>query len=131
MSNPSLFYTCWKPIELDAWVILPDHFHVILNVGDNTISNIVHIFKIRYSKWIRQHIRPGRVWHNRFWDHIIRDQKDYNIHLDYIHYNPIRHGLTNDPFSYSQSSLNRFYNAGYYQRDWGVKPLEFDNVYGE
>lgn len=82
---------------------------------------MLHGFKIRYyHEWARQ-AGKGKIWQNRFWDHIIRDQDDMNRHLDYIHYNPVKHGLVDDPFLYEYSSLNLFYKHGYYQRDWGVK----------
>lgn len=112
-------------------MILPDHIHLIINSGTNNISDIVYNFKIRYSRLYRDRYGAGRVWQNRFWDHTIRDQGDFNRHLDYIHYNPVKHGLINDPHLYRYSSLKEWYNRGYYQRDWGVKEIEFNEQFGE
>jgi putative transposase len=63
---------------------------------------------------------PGRVWHNRFWDHVIRNQEDLNRHVDYIHYNPVRHGMVSRPFLYEFSSARNWLSRGYYQEDWGT-----------
>ncbi len=113
-------------------VVLPDHFHVIVRSRDVAISNIMHDFKIRYSKRFRDLYRDGRVWQNRFWDHVIRDQRDMNKHVDYIHYNPVRHGIVDDPFDYEHSSLQRWFEEGYYPRNWGVqKEISFTGDFGE
>ena len=130
--DADLFWQCWKIEKPKAWVIFPDHFHIVINSSDSTISDIVHRFKVLYSTRFRKKFHPGRVWHNRFWDHILRDEKDLKRHLDYIHYNPVKHGLTNDPFAYEHSSLSLYYESAYYQRDWGVleKP-QFEGVFGE
>jgi putative transposase len=127
-----LFHDCWKNVSPKAYVILPDHFHVILNNGNNSISELIHGYKIKYSRLFRSKFGPGRVWQNRFWDHIIRDREDLNNHLDYIHYNPVKHGFVNNPFEYEYSSLEDYYDNGMYERNWGVeKEIEFDDEYGE
>ena len=54
-------------------------------------------------------LASGRVWHNRFWDHIIRDEKDLQRHVDYIHFNPVKHGLVKSPFEWEYSSVSRYY----------------------
>ena len=121
LNDIDLFWNSWKNLDISAWVILPDHFHVLTMIDKVGISEIIHNFKITYSRRYRDKYRKGRVWQNRFWDYIIRDQVDMNRHKDYIHCNPVKHGLTNDPFEYEHSSLNKYYEDGYYQRDWGVK----------
>ena len=127
-----LFWKCRVSSRPIAWVILPDHFHITINTGDKGISTLIHSFKITYARRYRDKHGPGRVWQNRFWDHLIRDQDDFNRHLDYIHYNPVKHGLTSDPFTYEYSSLNGYYQDGLYQRDWGVKTaMSFDEAFGE
>ena len=107
--------------SLSAWVILPDHFHFVLDIGELSLSEIMHDFKIAYSRRYRDKYGPGKVWQNRFWDHIIRDENDMNKHIDYIHYNPVKHGLVNNPFGYAYSSLSEYAKAGFYAADWGVK----------
>ena len=130
--EPQLFWDCWDGFILDAWVVLGDHFHIILAIGGKDISKTVHGFKIKYSRHFRDKHRPGRVWQNRFWDHIIRDQDDLERHLDYIHFNPVKHGVTDDPFEYEHSSLSSYFQEGCYGRDWGVnEELTFEGEYGE
>jgi putative transposase len=127
-----LFWKCWTTEKPKAWVILPDHFHTIINNGSETISDVIHRFKVRYVAQFRKNFRPGRVWQNRFWDHIIRDENDLRQHLDYIHYNPVKHGLISDPFEYEHSSLRLYEESGYYQTDWGVREqLDFEGEFGE
>jgi putative transposase len=75
---------------------------------------------------------PGRVWQNRFWDHLIRDARDYDNHFHYIHYNPVKHGYVNDPFKHEYSSLHKYYKQGFYDRDWGVREeIEIKGDFGE
>jgi len=132
LKDIGLFWDCWKRTKPESWVILPDHFHIIINPQNQNISDIIHAFKIKYSRLFRDKYRSGQVWQNRFWEHVIRDQDDLNNHLNYVHYNPVKHGLTNDPFEYKYSSLNNFYRIGYYPRDWGViNKLEFKGDFGE
>lgn len=131
LDNLGIFWESWNGVRLSAWVILPDHFHAILDVEEKSISQIVHRFKVKYS--IRYHYRhgSGRVWQNRFWDHILRNQDDTNRHLDYIHFNPVKHGLVFDPFLYELSSLHKYYEDGFYQRDWGMKEVNLEGDFGE
>jgi putative transposase len=127
-----IFWKSWKGKKLFAWVILPDHFHAIVKVDDISISDIIHNLKIQYYHRISGGTRQRKIWQNRFWDHIIRDEKDMNNHLDYIHYNPVKHGIVNDPFEYHLSSLGGFLNQGLYERGWGVgESLHFEGEYGE
>jgi len=62
-------------------------------------------------------------WQKRFYDHLIRDDIDMKHHLDYIHYNPVKHGLMEDPFEYHYYSLNEWIKRGDYEISWGsVEP---------
>jgi putative transposase len=109
------------PFEFVAWVILPDHFHVLIDPKANSVSDIMKRIKLKFSGFYRSHnkLTSGRLWQYRFWDHVIRDQDDLNRHIDYIHYNPVKHGLVSDPFIYEESSIHRFIREGLYTRDWG------------
>ena len=74
----------------------------------------------------------GRVWQNRFWDHVIRDEDDFDRHLDYIHRNSVKHGFSSGPFDWSYSSFRKFHEMGIYEGDWGlIAPRNEDNDYGE
>jgi putative transposase len=104
-----------------AWVILPDHYHGIIQTGSISISTVVQCFKMSFASRYRLAVgmRSGRVWQSRFWDHVIRDQRDLHFHLDYIHYNPVKHGRVSDPAEYPLSSYRDYLQAGNYPRDWG------------
>lgn len=64
--------------------------------------------------------REGFVWQRRFWEHQIRDDRDYQQHCDYIHYNPVKHGLINAPKDWRFSTFHDFVNNGFYQTNWGM-----------
>lgn len=74
-----------------------------------------------------------KIWQRGFWDHVIRDEKDLGIHLDYIHWNPVKHGYVKNPEDWEQSSLLEWVSKGYYESGWGegkdiekIEGLEFE-----
>ncbi len=120
--------------ELMAWVVLSDHFHILVKTDSDDISGLMRRIKLSFSMNFRKRhgMRKGRIWQFRFWDHIIRDQQDLNCHVDYIHYNPVKHDLVQDPFKYPYSSLSQYFRRGYYTRDWGKnESIGFDGEFGE
>ena len=120
--------------HLQAWVILPDHFHILANFSEANPSNVVRRIKLSFSTNLRKRIgaSSGRVWQCRFWDHIIRDQRDWNKHVDYIHYNPVKHGYATRPIDWRHSPFHRYLCDGYYRADWGVKGVDgTDGDFGE
>ena len=132
LNDIDLFWKSWRDYCLRAWVILPDHFHCLLNTGDEQISKIIHLFKIRYSRYYRDKYNSGKIWQNRYWDHIIRNQNDLNCHIDYIHYNPVKHYVIKNPHEYLHSSLSNFVQRDYYHGDWGVNEgIHLDGDFGE
>lgn len=122
------------PFDLLAWVILADHFHVVIWSTEGAISDIVRRIKQKFAGLYRSRhgqVR-GRLWQHRFWDHVIRDEEDLNRHLDYIHINPLKHGLADNPFLYPHSSLPKFAEDGMYPPDWGMKePITVVGEFGE
>ena len=64
------------------------------------------------------------MWQRRFWEHLIRDEADLSRHRDYIHYNPVRHGLAASPKEWPYSSFKRFVEQGLYSEDWGEIPQQ-------
>lgn len=122
------------PFELLAWVILPDHFHIVIDPKENDLSRILQRIKMSFAaSWRKRKGRhSGRVWQHRFWDHVIRDQDDWNRHIDYIHYNPARHGLVRSPFDWTHSSIHEYREQGFYAADWGVRESPIiDGEFGE
>jgi putative transposase len=91
-------------------------------------------FKLSFSENLRKRFnyKIKKVWQYRFWDHIIRDQNDLNKHINYIHYNPVKHGYIHNPFEWSYSSINDYLKQGYYQKGWGQKEeMNFEGEFGE
>jgi putative transposase len=120
--------------EFIAYAILPDHFHVLIDPIDFEISKLLQKIKMSFGVRFRtsRNIRSGRVWQNRFWDHIIRNQSDMNRHIDYIHYNPVKHGLAKSPFDWKYSSIHAYKVRGYYSEDWGRENVaDVVGQYGE
>jgi putative transposase len=123
-----------QSFDLIAWVVMPDHVHMIIDPRNSDLSNLIRRIKLGFSYRYRSKLGlySTAVWQSRFWDHIIRNQDDLNHHIDYIHYNPVKHGLTNSPFDWKFSSLTDYVSTGYYAPDWGVKEqLTFEGDFGE
>ena len=118
-----------RPFAVDAIVILPEHLHAILTLptGDADFPSRWRGIKARFTASLRAKgltfpARDGRgyrLWQRRFWEHTIRDDADLGRHVDYIHYNPVRHGLVRQPSAWPHSSLHRFIRAGTVPPDWG------------
>jgi putative transposase len=72
------------------------------------------------------------LWQKRFWDHIIRDERDLRHHIDYTHYNPVKHGFVDSPEKWPHSSYRAYRRLGLYPASWGaVKTVEHVSEYGE
>ena len=121
-------------IDVIAWAILADHFHLIFEPVQIGLSRSMQRLKNSFSTLLRKQLgmKSGRIWQLRFWDHVIRDEIDLNRHIDYVHYNPVKHGLVSTPFDYPYTSLPEFTDNGIYERRWGEsRILQFDGEYGE
>jgi putative transposase len=123
------------PFEIDAWVLLPEHLHCIwtLPPGDSDFSKRWGLIKARFTKRAghlfrrpqrvtasRVKHRDGTVWQRRFWEHCLRDQDDFNRHMDYIHWNPVKHGHVCRVADWPFSTFHRYVANGVYTRDWGA-----------
>lgn len=131
------------PFTTDAMVLMPDHLHCIWTLpdGDNDFSSrwsqIKHhvsyscgqLYSAALSK-SRQRQRMAAIWQRRFWEHQIRDELDMERHVDYIHFNPVKHGLVAAASEWPYSTFERFVRAGIYPADWGGNPacdgMEFE-----
>jgi putative transposase len=67
----------------------------------------------------REKRQESTVWQRRYWEHTIRDEKDLSIHVEYIHYNPVKHGLVNRVADWQWSSFHRYVAMGFYDASWG------------
>jgi putative transposase len=118
------------PFHIDAWAVLPDHMHCVwtLPEGDADFPGRWHAIKTTFSKVLPVTeartdvmIRRGErgMWQRRYWEHTIRDGRDYAAHLDYTHFNPVKHGLVEHPRDWPFSSFRRCVACGLYPSDWG------------
>ena len=124
----------YSPAVITAWSLLPDHFHLIIDTMEDQLPRVMQRFKIRLAHGIRVQLELNQltVWQRRYWDHVIRDEQDLRRHLDYIHYNPVKHGYVNNPTDWELSSYHGFVQKGQYPRNWGVKEeMVFEGDYGE
>jgi len=105
-----------------AHVILDDHLHWMLVVDDGaTIPQIVSCFKrcVAFSR--RDRRLPWRqLWQRRYYDHMLRDDRDLRLHLDYLHYNPVRHGYVAMACQYRWYSFHAWVERGQYSHSWGT-----------
>ena len=113
------------PFTTQAYIFLPDHF-LIKPLEVTNITKILHSaqrnFTVNYKK-VKGVTNPVRSWQHRFWDHVIRNERDYKNHFDYIHFNPVKHGLVIKPEDWLNSSFHYYLRKGYYEIGWGhVEP---------
>ncbi|MCK8516933.1 transposase [Methylonatrum kenyense] len=115
-----------RPFVIDAMVVLPDHIHAIWTLpdGDSDFSTRWRLIKSRFrpveETGKTPSVKRGRaLWQRRFWEHRIRDYNDLRRHVDYIHYNPVRHGLVDNPAEWPYSSLHRAIRHGVCPETWG------------
>jgi len=118
------------PFTVDAMVVLPDHLHAVwtLPPDDADYSLRWRLIKYRFSlslpcectasKSLRRRREKG-LWQRRFWEHAIRDETDLQRHIDYVHFNPVKHGLVGRPVDWPFSSFRRFLADGRYDPSWG------------
>ena len=112
------------PFRHLAHVVLPDHLHWLFEAGDANFSAVVAAFKRDVSWALKSAGVPGPLWQNRFYDHLIRDDADLHRHLDYIHFNPVKHGHCQLPGDWPHSSFAAWQTRGAYPADWGsVEPV--------
>lgn len=118
------------PFRLEAWVVLPEHLHCIwtLPPGDSDFSTRWNLLKGNFSRSVekgeriscsRAKRRERGLWQRRYWEHLIRDQEDFNRHIDYIHWNPVKHGWANRVSDWPHSSFHAYVARGVYPITWG------------
>jgi len=124
-----------KPFHIDAWVVLPDHMHCVwtLPPGDTDFSDRWRALKGLFTTGMppgerRSAARIRRsergIWQRRFWEHTIRDDRDYATYLDYVHFNPVKHGLVASVRDWPFSSFHRAVARGLYPAEWGIDGAE-------
>jgi len=122
------------PFYMKAFCILPDHVHLLWQMPEDDANYSTRIAEVkkRFSKHylsdfgnllslnLSQAKRgESGLWQRRFWEHYIRDEEDLYRHIDYIHYNPVKHGLVDSVRDWPSSSFFDYVQEGYYEIGWG------------
>lgn len=129
-----------QPFTVEAIVILPDHLHTIITLptGDADFSSrwrrIKGFFTRRVAK--SEGLSPNAsgeypLWQRRFWEHTIRDDDDYARHVDYIHFNPVKHSHATRVADWPYSSFHRYVREGILPADWGGGNVDEKTDFGE
>ena len=119
-----------RPFGIEAMVVLPDHLHALWQMpeGDADFATRWRLIKSRFSRSVdkteplsrsRLRKRERGVWQRRYWEHFVRDEEDFRRHLDYIHFNPVKHGYVSSASDWPYSSFQRWVGRGVYPLDWG------------
>ena len=127
-----------RPFRIDGWVVLPDHLHCIwtLPAGDVDFTTRWRLIKAGFAKHLPKTEHRSRrgergIWQRRFWEHAIRDERDYASHMDYLHFNPVKHGHVRRVADWPYSSFARCVERGIYPCDWAGAGNDTDIVVGE
>lgn len=117
-----------RPFHIDAMVVMPDHMHAIwtLPPGYDDYAGRWRLIKSRFTQALlrvgvnmRRNKKGGYdLWQRRFWEHTVRNEKDLERHVDYIHYNPIKHGWVQQVCEWPYSTFHRYVRNGIYPLDW-------------
>jgi putative transposase len=117
------------PFALDAIVILPEHLHAIWTLpdSDEDFSCRWRQIKAHFSRHIekgeqisksRQRKQERGIWQRRFWEHQIRNERDFAAHVDYIHFNPVKHGYVGCVADWPYSSFHDYVKRGDLPLNW-------------
>ena len=130
------------PFTLDAVVVLPDHLHAIWTLGDEDADYATRwrTIKSAFSRGIepserrtksRMAKRERGIWQRRYWEHTLKDERDFERHCDYIHFNPVKHGYVGAAKEWAHSSFHRFVERGVYPVGWGGRINDDESDFGE
>ena len=135
------------PFTINAWVLLPDHLHCIwtLPPGDANFGIRWAMIKrfvtkqcasaLQRDDWMNASKRKrneSTLWQRRFWEHQIRDDRDYENHMDYLYFNPVKHGLVQCVKDWPYSTFHRDVVAGVYDENWATEGVGMiDDEFGE
>jgi putative transposase len=129
------------PFETIAVCVLPDHIHAIweLPEGDADFSMRWSLIKGGFSRGLDPQLRSASkivkrekgIWQRRYWEHAIRDDNDFQRHIDYIHFNPVKHGHVTRVVDWPHSSFHRYVARGILTADWGGDMKDLQGAFGE
>ena len=118
-----------RPFTIDAWVVLPDHLHCVwtLPPGDHDFSTRWRVIKTIFARGLpagerrsgaRKRSGERGIWQRRFWEHSIRDDEDFAAHVDYVHFNPVKHGYVRQVADWPHSTFRACVQRGLYPEAW-------------
>ncbi|HHF7353291.1 TPA: transposase [Legionella anisa] len=130
------------PFKIECIVILPEHLHMMIRlpIGDGNYSLRIRLIKsiFTHQLQINESISPSRkkqgergIWQRRFWEHLIRDEKDYEHHFNYIHFNPVKHGYVTCASDWPYSSIHRHIKSGLLPINWACEHDFRSDQFGE
>ena len=117
------------PFTIHGWAVLPDHLHCVIELpeGEHDFALRWRLIKMVFSKKVPkgEHVSASRakrnergLWQRRYWEHLIRDEADFAAHMDYVHINPLKHGLVTRVADWPYSTFHRLVADGIYPADW-------------
>ena len=117
------------PFIIHGWVVLPEHLHCVIELpyNDDDFATRWRLIKMEFSKKMPKteklssvRIRRGErgIWQRRYWEHLIRNEEDFSAHMDYVHINPLKHGLVESVADWPYSTFHKLVKEGIYPNDW-------------
>jgi putative transposase len=117
------------PFTIHAWVVLPEHLHCVIElpIDDQDFALRWRLIKVYFSKSLPKterlsttRSRRGErgIWQRRYWEHLIRDDRDFVAHMDYVHINPLKHGLVSVVRDWPYSTFHGLVEKGVYPANW-------------
>ena len=129
------------PFAIEAIVVMPEHLHMVMTLppDDAGYASRIRFVKSRFSRSVAQSGASLRrnergeydLWQRRYWEHTIRDEEDLQRHVDYIHFNPVKHGHAVRAADWPHSSIHRYVRMGWVNEDWAFGAEHDGTVYGE
>ena len=118
------------PFRIHGWVVLPEHLHCVIELppDDTDFATRWRLIKMEFSKGLPKTERLSKVraargergiWQRRYWEHLIRDDADMQAHMDYVHFNPVKHGLVRRVADWPISTFHELVKQEIYPPDWG------------
>jgi putative transposase len=131
-----------RPFETVAICVLPDHLHALWSLpeGDSDFSSRWSLIKSGFSRGLepaqsrstsKVAKREKGIWQRRYWEHAIRDDADFERHVDYVHFNPVKHGYVGRVSDWPHSSFHRYVKSGLLVQDWGGDMRDIQGTFGE
>ena len=124
------------PFTIDAMVVLPDHWHAIWTMppDDFGYASRIRLIKAQFTRHLlsegiaidKDDRGEYKLWQRRFWEHTIRDDRDFEAHVNYVHINPVKHGYVTRATDWPHSTIHRYVERGLLVAEWACAPEEGD-----